>query len=317
MLDPGVLKWVIFNLGVLALLALDLGVFNRRPHVITVKEALLWSGIWIALSLFFNLGVFLFRGEQAALEFLAGYLIEKSLSVDNIFVFVLIFSYFQVGEKYQHRVLFWGILGALLMRGILIAIGAALIHNVSWIVYVFGGFLILTGLRMAVQPGHAIQPERNPIVRLVRRLVPVTPEFHGKEFFVKLNGRTFATPLLLVLVVVEVSDLIFAVDSIPAIFAITEDPFIVYTSNVCAILGLRSLYFALAGVIHRFHYLKVGLAMVLIFVGLKMLLAHTPYKIATGWSLLVVALILGISVIMSLLMPPKPEQKNGDTKPHH
>jgi len=254
------------------------------------------------------------RGRQAALEFVTGYLIEYSLSIDNIFVIVLIFSYFRIADKYQHRVLFWGIIGALVMRGAMIAMGALLIQRFHWIIYVFGAFLVFTGIRMAMQDETDIEPESNPVLRLVRRLVPVTPDFRGQDFFVREEVRTvsgsggavqtrlMATPLFIVLVLVETTDLIFAVDSIPAIFAITQDPLLVYTSNVCAILGLRSLFFMLAGVIHRFHYLKLGLAVVLTFVGVKMLISG-QYHIPTGVSLLVIAAVLGVSVVASIAFP--------------
>ena len=298
--------WVGFNILVLALLSLDLFVFHREAHEVSLKEAAGWSAFWVSLSLLFNLGIYHFMGAQVGLEFLTGYLIEKALSVDNIFVFVLIFSYFNVPPRYQHRVLFWGILGALVMRGAMIGAGAALIHQFHWIIYVFGAFLVFTGIRMAMQTEHAIEPESNPVIRLIRRLIPVTNVYHGQKFFVKeeVGGRLrrVATPLFVVLVLVETTDLIFAVDSIPAIFAITTDPFIVYTSNVFAILGLRALYFLLAGVIHKFHYLKLGLSVVLVFVGAKMLLIDI-YKVPIGLSLGVIAAMLGTSVAASLLFP--------------
>ena len=302
-MDPALLKWIVFNAFVLAMLALDLGVFHRKAHAVKVKEALIWSAVWIALALAYNAFVYWWRGPQAALEFFTGYLIEKSLSVDNIFVFVLVFSFFQVPAELQHRVLFWGILGALVMRGILIAVGAALMTSFAWIIYIFGAFLIITGLRMTLQKEHGVHIESNPLIRMMRRILPVTNDYHGPRFFVRMSGRRLATPLFMVLLAIEFSDLIFAVDSIPAIFAVTRDPFIVYTSNVFAILGLRSLYFALAGVVHKFHYLKIGLGIVLMFVGVKMLLAHTAYKIPTGLSLVVIGLILAISVIASLAQP--------------
>jgi tellurite resistance protein TerC len=298
--------WIGFNVFVVAMLALDLGVFHRKAHEVKVKEALIWSAVWIALALLFNLGVYFWRGPEVALEFFTGYLIEKSLSVDNIFVFILIFSYFSVPALYQHKVLFWGIIGALIMRAILIAVGATLIAKFHWIIYVFGGFLIVTGVKMALQKSTGIHPEKNPLVRLFKRFMPVTNVYHGERFFVRENGRRFATPLLLVLLIVEFTDLVFAVDSIPAIFAITKDPFIVYTSNVFAILGLRSLYFALAGVMGYFHYLKIGLALVLVFVGAKMMLVDI-YKIPIGLSLSVVAGILLLSVLASLIWPRRPE----------
>src|SRR5919107_1674526 len=289
--------WVGFNVFVLLLLALDLGVFHRNAHEVSVREAAGWSVAWVALALLFNYGVYHFMGPQPALEFLTGYLIEKALSVDNIFVFVLVFSYFKVPSKYQHRVLFWGVIGALLMRGAMIGAGAYLIKQFHWIIYIFGGFLVITGVRMATQDEQDIEPESNPVIKLVRRFMPVTNRYHGQDFFVreaeKPDGlaRRVATPLFVVLVLVETTDLIFAVDSIPAIFAVAQDPFLVYTSNVFAILGLRSLYFLLAGVIHKFHYLKLGLSVVLVFVGAKMLLTDV-YKVPIGLSLGVIALVL-------------------------
>jgi tellurite resistance protein TerC len=294
--------WVGFNAFVLGMLALDLGVFHRKAHEVSIREAAAWSAVWVALALAFNYGIYRFMGADAGLEFLTGYLIEKALSVDNIFVFVLVFSYFRVPARYQHRVLFWGILGALVMRGVMIAAGAALIARFHWVIYLFGAFLVITGVRMATHAAPAIEPERNPVIRLVRRLVPVTGRYHGQQFFAREAGRRVATPLLVVLAFVETTDLIFAVDSIPAVFAVTTDPFLVYTSNVFAILGLRALYFLLAGVIHRFHFLKLGLAAVLVFVGAKMLLADV-YAVPIGLSLGVIALILGASVAASLAFP--------------
>ena len=297
--------WVGFNVFILAMLALDLGVFHRKTHVVSLKESLTWTGVWVVLALLFNAGVWHYAGSQKALEFFTGYIIEKSLSVDNVFVFALLFSYFAVPPVYQHKVLFWGILGALIMRAIMIALGAALIAKFAWIIYVFGAFLILTGIKMIVKREEEIHPERNPVVKWFKKLVPVTPAFRGDKFFLRENGARMATPLFVVLLLVEFTDLIFAVDSIPAIFAVTKDPFIVYTSNVFAILGLRSLYFALAGVMDKFHYLKVGLGVVLTFVGAKMLLAHTAWKIDTLVSLGVIVLILAASVVWSLLKPKK------------
>ena len=297
--------WVGFNVFVLAMLALDLGVFHRKAHVVSFKESITWTVVWVVLALLFNGGVWHFYGSQKALEFFTGYLIEKSLSVDNVFVFALLFSYFAVPPVYQHKVLFWGILGALIMRAIMIAAGAALIAKFTWIIYVFGAFLILTGIKMVVKREEEIHPERNPVVRWFKKLMPVTAEYREDRFFVKEGGRRWATPLFVVLLLVEFSDLIFAVDSIPAIFAVTTDSFIVYTSNVFAILGLRSLYFALAGVMNKFHYLKIGLGVVLAFVGVKMLLAHTAWKIPTLLSLGVVVAILAVSIVWSLLSPKK------------
>ena len=295
--------WIGFNAFVLAMLALDLGVFHRKCHVVTFRESMAWTVVWISLALLFNLGVWHFAGSAKALEFFTGYVIEKSLSVDNVFVFALLFSYFAVPAQFQHKVLFWGVLGALVMRAIMIAVGAALITKFAWIIYVFGGFLVLTGLKMIFKREEEIHPERNPVVRLFKKFMPVTPDYRGDRFFVVENGVRMATPLFVVLLLVEISDLIFAVDSIPAIFAVTTDPFIVYTSNVFAILGLRSLYFALAGVMDKFHYLKIGLGVVLAFVGVKMLLAHSPWKIDTLVSLGVIVAILTVSVVVSLLRP--------------
>ena len=295
--------WVGFNLFVLAMLALDLGVFHRKTHVVTFKESITWTVVWVAMAMIFNVGIVYLMGKEKGLEFFTGYVIEKSLSVDNVFVFALLFSYFAVPALYQHKVLFWGILGALAMRAVMIVLGAALITKFSWIIYIFGGFLILTGIKMIVKRDEEIHPERNPVVRWFKRLMPVTPDYRGDKFFVREDGVRKATPLFVALLLVEISDLIFAVDSIPAIFAVTKDPFIVYTSNVFAILGLRSLYFALAGVMDKFHYLKIGLGVVLTFVGVKMVLAHTAWKIDTLVSLGVIVLVLTLSVVMSLLKP--------------
>lgn len=295
--------WTGFNLFVLAMLALDLGVFHRQAHVVSLRESITWTVVWVTLAALFGGGVWHFAGAGKALEFYTGYLIEYSLSVDNIFVFALLFSYFSVPAQYQHRVLFWGILGALVMRAIMIAAGAALLAKFAWIIYVFGGFLILTGIKMILKREEQIHPERNPVVRWFKRLMPVTADYRGDRFFVRENGVRAATPLFVVLILVEITDLIFAVDSIPAIFAVTLDPFIVYTSNVFAILGLRSLYFALSGVLDKFHYLKIGLGVVLTFVGVKMLLAHTAWKIDTLASLGVIVVVLATSIVWSLLRP--------------
>src|SRR5512144_1180030 len=297
--------WIGFNVFVLAMLALDLGVFHRKAHVVSFKESITWTVVWVGLALLFNGGVWHYYGSQKALEFFTGYLIEKSLSVDNVFVFALLFSYFAVPAKYQHKVLFWGILGALIMRAIMIAAGAALIAKFAWIIYVFGAFLILTGIKMIVKREEEIHPERNPVVRLFKKLMPVTADYREDKFFVREYGLRMATPLFVVLLLVEFSDVIFAVDSIPAIFAVTTDPFIVYTSNVFAILGLRSLYFALAGVMGKFHYLKIGLGVVLAFVGVKMLLAHSAWKIPTLGSLGVIVVILAVSIVWSILRPKR------------
>lgn len=295
-----ILLWIAFNLFVLAMLALDLGVFHRKAHEVQIKEALGWTAIWITLALLFNLGVYFWRGPEPALEFLTGYLIEKALSVDNIFVFLLIFSYFDVPLLYQHKVLFWGILGALVMRALFIVMGITLIQKVHWVVYVFGGFLILTGIKIALQEGKEIRPERNPVLRIFRRFMPVSDRYENGRFFIRKEGRYLSTPLFIVLLVVETTDIVFAVDSIPAILAITLDPFIVYTSNVFAILGLRALYFAFAGMMQLFKYLHYGLSGILVFVGIKMILASV-WKIPIGIALGVVVGILLISVIASII----------------
>lgn len=304
--------WAGFNVFVLAMLAIDLGVFHKDAHVVSMREAAVWTAVWVGLALAFNYGVYHFMGGEVGLQFLTGYLIEKALSVDNIFVFVLIFSYFQVPPRYQHRVLFWGVLGALVMRGAMIAAGAALIEQYDWIIYVFGAFLVFTGIRMATQKEMDINPGRNPVIRLVKRFLPVSKRYHGQRFFIeaRVGGRVrrIATPLFVVLILVETTDLIFAVDSIPAIFAITTDPFIVYTSNVFAILGLRSLYFLLAGVIHKVHYLKLGLSVVLVFVGAKMLVGYFDYHVPIGVSLGVIGSVLLLSVAASLLFPARAEE---------
>lgn len=308
------LLWVVFNIFVIAMLVLDLGVFHRRSHEIRIREALLWSAFWIALALLFNVGIYFWRGSVAALEFLTGYLLEKSLSVDNIFVFLMIFTYFRVPYQYQYKVLFWGILGALVMRAGFILLGVTLIQRFHWVIYIMGGFLILTGIKMAMQKDEEIHPERNPVLRLVRRFVSVTENYEGNRFFVKRQGARYATPLFVVVLVVETTDVIFAVDSIPAILAITLDPFIVYTSNVFAILGLRALYFALAGVMRLFHYLPYGLSFILVFVGVKMLLVDL-YKIPIGLALGTVAVILTLSVVASILWPPKVDALSLPTDP--
>jgi len=316
--------WGAFMSFVLLMLALDLGVFHRHAHKVKMKEALVWSGVWIALALLFNVAIFLFwdqirpgssyTNEEAGFAFLAGYLVEKALSVDNIFVFLLIFGYFSVPEKYQHRVLFWGIIGALIFRAIFIAAGAALLENFFWMMILFGLFLIATGIKMVVVKDKKIEPEKNPLVRAFRRIMPVTDEYHGQKFFTRLDGRLWATPLFLILLVVEFTDVIFAVDSIPAIFAITADPFLVFTSNIFAILGLRALFFALAGLMQMFHYLSYGLAAILVFVGGKMLYNYAEKAIVPEWpkfpvalSLGVIVAILGVAIAASLRKPPVPE----------
>jgi tellurite resistance protein TerC len=281
------------------MLALDLGVFHRKAHEVSLKEALTLTFVWVFLALSFNAIIFYWRGRQQALEFLTGYLIEKALSVDNIFVFLMIFTYFQIPSKYQHKVLFWGIIGALIMRVVFIFAGVALIEKFHFTIYIFGAFLIYTGYKMFYHNNAKIEPDKNPLIGFFKKLLPVTPNLQEDKFFVKLNDKRFATPLFLVLILIETTDLIFAVDSIPAILAITQDQFIVYTSNVFAILGLRSLYFALAGVVHRFWLLSFGLAVVLVFVGIKMLLIDL-YKIPIEWSLIFIACIITGSIFLSL-----------------
>ncbi len=297
--------WIGFAVLVLTALALDLGVFNRKAHAPSMREATTWTLVWIALALAFNAVVWRVYGPVKGMEFLTGYVIEKALSVDNLFVFLVLFRTLGVEPRYQHRVLFWGILGALVMRGVFIFAGAALIASVHWIMYVFGGFLVLTGAKLLLQRDVEPHPERNPLVRLFARFVPMTPTHRDGRFVVVENGRRLATPLLLALIAAEATDLVFAVDSIPAVFAITLDPFIVFTSNIFAILGLRTLYFVLAGMMDRFHYLKIGLALVLVFVGAKMTLVDV-YHVPINASLLTIVGILGTAVTASLLRPPGP-----------
>lgn len=300
--------WIGFNVLIVGLLVLDLAVFHRRSHAVSIKEASLWSLIWISLALLFNASIFVFKGPDPALQFLTGYLIEKSLSVDNIFIFVLIFTSLSVPAAYQHRILFWGVIGALLMRGLLILLGVALLDTFHWIFYLFGAFLVITGVRMAVQKEKEIHPEKNPLIRFIKRFVPVTDTYENGHFVVKRAGKFIVTPMLLTLVIVEFTDLVFATDSIPAVFAVTQDPFIVYTSNVFAILGLRSLYFVLAGVVEKFHYLKIALAIILVSVGLKMLVASLV-EIPTWLSLLFIVLVLSVAILASFLRARKHQHR--------
>lgn len=293
--------WIGFNVFVLLMLVLDLGVFHRKSHVISVKEALGWTCVWVLMAFIFNVFVYYFFGEETAFEFFTGYLIEKSLSVDNIFVMILIFSYFNVPAQYQHKVLFWGILGALVMRVCFILAGIELIQKFHWLIYIFGGFLVYTGIKILTQGDQKFDPEKNPVVKLVRRVFRVTPSFEGDQFFVRRDNLLWATPLFVVVVMIEATDLIFAVDSIPAILAISDDSFIVYTSNVFAILGLRSLYFALAGIEKYFIYLKYGLSAILIFVGLKMCISEI-YKVPVEISLAFIILTLALSGFASMVM---------------
>ncbi len=291
--------WIGFTVFVLAMLALDLGVFHRRAHEVGAKEAAIWSVVWISLALLFNLGIYAWFGSERALEFSTGYLIEKALAMDNLFVFMVIFSYFAVPPAYQHRVLFWGILGALITRAVFILAGAALLEAFHWAIYLLGAFLVLTGLKLLFRRDEEVHPERNPVFRLFRAVVPSVKQYHGQSFIVRKGRGWYATPLLAVLVLIETTDVVFAADSITAIFAVTSDPFIVYTSNIFAILGLRALYFLLAGVLGQLRYLKVGLSLVLVFVGTKMLITDL-YKIPIAVSLAVVVLLLGGSAFASL-----------------
>ena len=295
-------RWIFFNIFVLVAVALDLGAFHRRPHKIGLREAAIWSAAWVGLSILFGVGVFWFLGRQPALEFFTGYLIEKALSIDNLFLFLVIFQAFSVDERVQHRLLAWGVLGALVMRGIMIAMGAALVARFAWIMYVFGAFLMYAGIHMLLIRTRETHPEQNKIFQLASRHLRVTHQYHGEKFFVRLNNQLFATPLFLVLLVVEITDITLAVDSIPAIFGITHDAFIVYTSNVFAILGLRAIYFLLAGALRRLRYLTVGLSGVLVFIGAKMIAdpwVHVPVHISLG----VVAGILLVALIVSLMSP--------------
>jgi len=301
MSEVPVFWWVAFNAFVIVMLSLDLGVFHRKAHTVSIKEALLWSAVWITLALAFNTWVYFEMGWLKATEFFTGYVVEKSLSVDNLFIIAVLFTFFGVPAIYQHKILFWGIFGALVMRALMIAAGAALLTNFAWITYVFAGILFFTGIKMLVGTDEAIDFEKNITIRLLRKVMPLTKDFHGDKFFVKQGAKWAATPMFAVLICVEFTDLIFAVDSIPAIFAITQDTFIVYTSNVFAILGLRSLYFALSGILPYFHFLKYGLGVIFCFVGAKMALAHTAWKLDSLVSLGVITGILAITILASIL----------------
>lgn len=297
-----VYTWIGFIVFVLLMLFLDLYVFNRKPHEIKIKESLIWSAVWIGLALLFNYGVYVWLGKEKAMEFLAAYVVEKSLSVDNLFVFIMIFGYFQVKPRYQHKILFWGILGALILRAIFIVAGIALISLFHWIIYVFGVFLIYTGIHILFEKDKKIEPDKNILVRIFKRFMPVMGDLSTDRLFIRINKKTFATPLFIALLMIEFSDLIFAVDSIPAVLAISNDTFIVYTSNVFAILGLRSLYFALAGIVNYFRYLKFGLSAILVFVGVKMCISGI-YKLPVVASLLVILGLLLLSVLASIVIP--------------
>ncbi|MGE5343717.1 MAG: TerC family protein [Candidatus Omnitrophota bacterium] len=307
--------WIIFGITVIVMLALDLGVLNRRAHTVKLREALLWTVMWIAVALIFNLGVYLMKGPEAGTNFFTAYLLEKSLSMDNIFVFLLLFTYFKVEEIYQHKVLFWGIIGAVVFRGIFILMGVVLIQKFHWIIYVFGAFLVITGIRMFFKSEEDIHPEKNPMLRLASKLFPTKKEFVNGKFFVRENGIRMATPLFIVLLVIESMDIVFAVDSIPAVFGVTYDPFIVFSSNIFAILGLRALYFVLAGVIRLFEDLHYGLALILFLIGVKMLVS-SYYKVPTALMLIVIALILVGSILVSLMrrLPKRWGTKPRNTK---
>lgn len=310
MISEHMVLWGGFTLFILAMLALDLGVFQRKPHVIGMKEALGWFSFWVALALIFNLGIILFyeRGTQAGVEFLTGFLVEKSLSIDNIFVFILIFHYFRVPPVYQHKVLFWGIVGAIIMRAIFILLGLAILTRFHWTIYVFGSFLLVTGISMMLKKNENFNPKKNLLIRFFRSIIPVTDRYDGNRFFTQKNGRFLATPLFIVLLAIESSDIIFAVDSIPAIFAITTDPFIVYTSNIFALLGLRSLYFAVSGFMNTFYFLHYGFASIIIILAIKMLLSDV-YHLPISFSLALIIVILLVCVIVSLLWPRKADLK--------
>lgn len=308
-MDVSLWFWIIFLVIISGMLALDLGVFNRTAHAVSLKEAAIWSAVWVTLAMIFNLGIYFYAGSEPALEFLTGYLVEKSLAVDNIFVFVLIFTAFAVPATYQHRVLFWGIIGALVLRAALIVSGAFLLKHFHWILYVFGAFLLITGVRMFLsRDDEHVDVDQNRMVRLLRRLVPVTSEYHDQRFLIRNKGILMATPLFAVMVVVMFTDIVFAVDSIPAIFAITQDPFLVLTSNVFAVLGLRAMYFLLADVIHRFHYLRHALSLILVFIGTKMLLIDV-YKIPIAASLTVIIIIFAIAILVSIWTAEKDSQQ--------
>lgn len=304
--------WVVFNLFIISMLIIDLTVFNREPEEISIRKALAWTGVWIVLAVIFGIGLYYYMDPESSLDFFTGYLIEKSLSVDNIFVFLLIFTYFGVDPKYQHRVLFWGIFGALIFRLIFILIGVALIEQFHWVIYIFGAFLIFTGIKLAFEKDKEINPHRNPVLKVVRRFVPVTKDFHGEKFFIKRNGKWIATPMFIVLVMIETTDIVFAFDSIPAIMAITRDTFIIYSANAFAILGLRALYFALSGVMRLFHYLHYGLALILVYVGTKMMLEDLV-EIPTLVTLSVIILTITFSILISIIYPKKEPPINPDS----
>ncbi|HNX68936.1 MAG TPA: TerC family protein [Candidatus Omnitrophota bacterium] len=297
--------WIVFAVTVIVLLALDLGVFHRREHEVKMKEAIFWSIVWTVIAFIFNFGVYLFQGKEMAMQFLAGYILERTLSFDNLFVFLLVFNYFQLPSRYHHKVLFWGIFGALLFRAIFIGFGISLLHYFSWMIYVFGAILVWTGVNLAFEKDKKVEPEKNIFVKWVRKMFPVTQDYHEGKFFVRINKVLYATPLIVILLVIESTDVVFAVDSIPAILAISRDIFVVYTSNVFAILGLRALYFAIAELMKMFHHLHYGLSLILVLIGVKMLIAHF-YHVPTAIALGAILLILALSVVASIIWPAKP-----------
>ena len=301
--------WTVFSVLVVLLLILDLGVFHRKVHEVKMKEALLWSGVWVAIALLFNLGVYFVKGKEPAAQFLAGYILERTLSFDNLFVFLLVFEYFQLPTRYHHKVLFWGIFGALVMRAVFIGCGIGLLHYFSWMIYVFGAILVWTGAKLAFEKDKKVEPEKNPLLKFFRRFFPVTETYEEGKFLIRKNGVLFATPLLAILIVIESTDVVFAVDSIPAVLAISRDPFIVYTSNIFAILGLRALYFAIAELMKLFHLLHYGLSLILVLIGAKMLVSHFV-PVSTGLALGSILFILAASVIASIIWP---QQQSGET----
>ncbi len=306
-MNTQVALWVGFNLFVAAMLAIDLGLFHKKDHTVSPKEAGAWTAVWVTISLIFCAGIWYFSGREPALQWLTAYVVEYSLSVDNLFVFLMVFGYFRVAPEHQHRVLFWGIVGAFIMRAVLIIAGTALVKEFHWLIYLFGAFLVFTAIKMLVSKEEAVDPEQKGIVKFARRVLPVSRLGEGSKFFIREDGRLKVTPLFLVLLVVEATDLLFALDSIPAVLGISTDPFIIYTSNVCAILGLRSLFFVVASLMDKFHFLKVGLAAILGFVGVKMLVTYFNFHVPIAISLGVIAGILAASIIASLIWPKTPE----------
>ncbi|MCS7254379.1 MAG: TerC family protein [Armatimonadota bacterium] len=313
-MDITIVAWGIFILFVIIMLLIDLGIFHRHAHVLSIREAAIWSIIWVVISLIINIVVWIWQGKTKALEFFTGYLVEKALSADNIFVFAVIFNYFAVPPEYRHRVLFWGIIGAIVMRLSFILAGAALLKKFHWIVYVFGAIVIVSGVKLLRRRKHEFDPQRNPVLKIARRFLPITQSYHGHYFFIRQGSRVILTPLAITLLAIETTDIVFAIDSIPAIFAITRDSFIVFTSNICAILGLRALYFLLEGLIRLFRYLDEGLAVILVFIGIKMLISEfykMPVEIALGFVFIVLSISVGVSIWAERVGVPKHYQPNG------